>query len=141
MRPALMSDAVAVTLVSPCSAASAAANGAGPHARHHRRGNSDPFEYDEPKFQDEILAGLADSASDWVDAAPQSTKDRDIEELKAYSNPSSPKPDSPADAGTAQAATAWARTGTSPAPRAHRRRLGAQSGRRTGVPGAVANLN
>ena len=46
------------------SAASAAANG--PHARHHRRGNSDPFEYDEPKFQDEILAGLAASASDWA---------------------------------------------------------------------------
>ena len=48
------------------SAASAATNGAGPHARHHRRGNSDPFEYDEPKFQDEILAGLAASASDWA---------------------------------------------------------------------------
>ena len=56
------------------SAASAAANAAGPHARHHRRGNSDPFEYDEPKFQDEILAGLADSASDWATSSSSTTR-------------------------------------------------------------------
>lgn len=64
--------------------------------RTHRRVRSEPFDFDEPKAFDAILAGLSDSQLWKSSSSPNQTQhnsqEAEVAKLEAYSNPSSPTP-------------------------------------------------